>query len=178
MRMILVTALSFPLTALAVDYTLPSDGWYQLQGGGATICQTGDVMPCDVQAGIYTLINHSTGVRDDNLQITAPTNPTQSFSLSRVSGEVFLNDIDVRPVNSLKAEAECPTGSSIAGVLSCSVEMRMQDESNPGEEISLGYLPSFFTTDENNASCRAVQTLNGSIAPMVVIEVTASCLAL
>lgn len=68
-RIITLVLCAFALNAQAFEYTLPTDGWYQLQGNGSTLCQTGDQMPCDVDAGTYTLINHTTGNRDEGFRI-------------------------------------------------------------------------------------------------------------
>lgn len=58
-------------TAFAVDYTLPTDGWYQLQSQrGVTLFQTGDKGYFDANPNqTYILINHTTGVRNENFTV-------------------------------------------------------------------------------------------------------------
>lgn len=66
------TAASRPITSVVVDGTTirwPDDGWYQVQSASnyQTVCEGGSA--CEVEAGSYTVINHSTGQRFENIVV-------------------------------------------------------------------------------------------------------------
>lgn len=73
-KAVLLVFLSF--SAWAVDVTFPDDGWYQLQDKVtyAEVCNSD--ASCDVPAGVYKLINHSTGVSDSNYIVESVVNST------------------------------------------------------------------------------------------------------
>ncbi len=71
----------------------PDDGWYQVQAadGSETFCNGGT--SCEVSAGSYLVINHSTGERFSDIVvgggITLPTPPTTTPDSVTVSGDVI-----------------------------------------------------------------------------------------
>lgn len=116
MRNLFIALAIFSSPVLAVDYVLPDDGWYQLQQNTVTVCQTGDVLPCDVEAGIYVLINHTTGVRNESLKISEQSK-SPGFEIvyqPATAAQVFTGGFD-RFIN-----VPCPTGTVIVGG-SCSL---------------------------------------------------------
>ena len=90
----------FCVNLYAVEYTLPTDGWYQLQNpSGVTLCQTGDITPCDVEPGVFILINHTIGLRNENFRISAPTDSSDCPSAILANLNTILgqnNDTGVR----------------------------------------------------------------------------------
>ena len=63
----------------------PDDGWYQVQSsdGSQTFCNGGSV--CDVDPGVYLVINHSTGERFNNIEVGATSNMGIAVNDSRIS---------------------------------------------------------------------------------------------
>ncbi len=67
----------------------PDDGWYQVQNAATfeTMCQGGT--SCDVSAGTYVVINHTTGERFSDIVVggsTGPTTPPAGVDSVTVSG--------------------------------------------------------------------------------------------
>ena len=96
----------------------PDDGWYQVQNAEsyATVCEGG--MGCDVSAGVYVVINHTTGERLDNVVVGDA--PSDSIEIAQVSvvGQVISWPADgwYQVQNASTYATVCDGGSS------CSVE--------------------------------------------------------
>ena len=73
----------------------PDDGWYQIQDAFTynTLCEGGTA--CDVAHGQYIVINHTSGLRVDNVVVGTP-----SFSPESVLGAVATNEPEVSWSNS------------------------------------------------------------------------------
>lgn len=71
MHKLIIASIAFCAPAVAVEINLPDDGWYQLQSRETyrSIC-TSDDTKCDVEPGIYILINHTSGERNENYIIS------------------------------------------------------------------------------------------------------------
>ena len=59
------------ISVIGGNISWPSDGWYQVQNAStfATVCEGGT--SCDVPAGTYLVINHTTGTRYENIDVAA-----------------------------------------------------------------------------------------------------------
>ncbi len=64
------------VTVTGSTISWPDDGWYQIQtaDGSRSICEGGT--SCDVEAGVYLLINHTTGQRFPDIEVTGGSTPT------------------------------------------------------------------------------------------------------
>lgn len=83
-RVIALCCISF--AANAVEVVFPSDGWYQLQdeAGVNELCNSD--APCNVPAGVYKLINHTTGETNNNFAVNdAVSSDGIEFTRSSIS---------------------------------------------------------------------------------------------
>lgn len=65
----------------------PDDGWYQVQTADTFIEVCAGGRSCDVAPGVYVVINHSTGVRTENITVgTAGEAPQEAGSRPTVFG--------------------------------------------------------------------------------------------
>jgi len=91
-----VLFLVFPVTSFAVPsvtgstVTWPDDGWYQVQRTDTyeTVCEgkvsadsSLDGGPCVIDSATYTVINHSTGERFENIRISDVSTPSGGVSV-------------------------------------------------------------------------------------------------
>lgn len=94
-RTTFLAVLVVPLSAVAdpaVDgntISWPDDGWYQVQNPSTyeTLCEGGS--HCDVPDGTYTVINHTTGQRFENIVVGSPSTSDNDFVFSRTDIDEF-----------------------------------------------------------------------------------------
>ena len=119
--------------ALAVQYTVPDDGWYQLQNLTTyeEVCSSVQDT-CDIQGGVYQLINHSVPMSDPkhrqtitvssgtNPPVTPPVTPPTNAQYS-IDTTVVYQDCSTRfPGRPLEDDyqpclASCPQGYAATG---------------------------------------------------------------
>jgi len=58
-----------PITVLGNTISWPDDGWYQVQNADTfeSVCEGG--LECNVSAGSYVVINHSSGERFEDVRV-------------------------------------------------------------------------------------------------------------
>lgn len=110
----------FSPLAFAVQYSVPSDGWYQLQSlpSYETVCSSIEVT-CDVPAGQYVLVNHSLPVSEaKHRQKITISEPNAQFSIkTTVVYQDCINGYPGRPLSSddEPCVASCPDGYARTG---------------------------------------------------------------
>lgn len=73
-------------SAHAIEVTFPEDGWYQLQDKITHVEVCNSDRQCDVAAGVYKLINHTTGSIDYNYVVSGTESSTSvEFTRSFIS---------------------------------------------------------------------------------------------
>ena len=117
------------ITVSASTISWPDDGWYQLQtaDGSRTICNGGS--SCDVEAGSYLLINHTTGERFTDIVVgggggSAPTTPSTPTTPTPGVTSVTVDGTTIRwPDDGWYQIQNAETFVSVCqGGLSCDVE--------------------------------------------------------
>lgn len=104
----------------------PNDGWYQVQRADnfASVCEGGS--GCDVPAGTYTIINHSTGERFQNIVVGtgASTGSGAGTGLPTASGGVSVtgNTISWPGVDWYQVQSVVDYSTICEGGNSCTVE--------------------------------------------------------
>lgn len=112
----------------AVEYTFPTDGWYQLQDPATfrEVCTTSSAV-CDIPAGEYVLINHSLPQTDSNHRTSiaigssnSGSNPepnTQYRIESTMVEQSCLNGFPSKPfaTDDQPCVAYCPQGYGVTG---------------------------------------------------------------
>ena len=95
------------VTVNGTTISWPDDGWYQVQSATTfqSVCEGGS--SCQVGAGTYTVINHSTGVRFENIVVglsaVADSGNTESASDSSGDSRFSSFSIDGNTINFLRA---------------------------------------------------------------------------
>ena len=100
----------------ATRSTGPDDGWYQVQDGDsyASLCE--GVLSCVVPDGRYIVINHTTGVRYENVVVDTGEDGTAMLGGRNDAVYVFYRDIDGQWLELQKLTSS--SGSSISHSLS------------------------------------------------------------
>lgn len=101
------------ITVTGSTISWPDNGWYQVQDATtyATLCEGGT--SCDVNAGTYLLINHTTGERFTDIVVSGSTTPPTGTDVS-VSGSTISwpNDGWYQVQNATTFETVCEGGTS------------------------------------------------------------------
>ena len=157
-------------SATAVEYALPSGGYYQLQTTDTyeTVCQSGS--PCDVPAGTYTLL-------DFTVSPTARSSVTVGSGGGGGgggSGGGTPTITTVRDTESIEADSgngyyevstSCPAGTVLLGAVECRATWRKAGISDPR--------PAWLIEQDGSLTCQTRAAWENANA--VVVDIAIRC---
>lgn len=173
-NLLLVTALSTPLASIAAEITLDANFYWQVQVNSTyeTVCE-GFLDSCEVDSGLYNVINLTTGERTEGVLASDPVPGARP--------EIVIRNCDWTDAELQPTDPTVPDGVSSYGPLPCDVSCPMDKVIVATIECTLGtdlitsdlltavYLPTAFISTQTGGSCRANRDLFEEDAPVETI---------
>lgn len=168
---LLAAVILIPIAAKAETIELDPDVYWQVQNSATynTLCE-GFVTQCEVNPGIYNIINLTSGERQQGV-VVAPDNQQDQGRLEVVSKVCDWTELDWTPIpeedrpfsysGALYCDVSCPAGKILVSTIECSLET--------GDVISDNleplYEPTVLRADVSGATCRSAAPLHPPLYP-------------
>lgn len=154
-----------PIAANAATIELDPDVYWQVQNASSfnTLCE-GFITQCEVEPGIYNIINLTSGERQDGV-VVAPQNQPVPGKLEVVRKVCDWAELDWTPIpqeertfnfaDALDCNVSCPAGKILVGVIECS----LITDDVISDSLRARFAPTVLTATASQARCSSVEAL-------------------